>query len=124
LAERHISFDELVASTGQQDSDPFDLLCHLAWNAPLLTRHQRAERARKQSDCLFAKYEGTAREILSLLIERYVERGVIQFNRLSELLKVEPFDRYGTPTEIADRHFGGVPAMREAVTQLQAALYQ
>ena len=124
LAERHISFDELIASTGEQDADPFDLLCHLAWNAPLLTRRQRAEQARKKTQDLFARYGSTAREILALLIERYVERGVIQFNRLSELLKVEPFDRYGTPSEIADRHFGGVPALREAVSQLQAALYQ
>lgn len=124
LAERHISFDELIASTGQQDADPFDLLCHLAWNAPLLTRRQRAELARKKTQDLFAKYGDTAREILALLIERYVDRGVIQFNRLSDLLKVEPFDRYGTPTEIADHHFGGVPALREAVSQLQAALYQ
>jgi type I restriction enzyme R subunit len=124
LADRHISFDELIASTGQQDADPFDLLCHLAWNAPLLTRRQRAEQARKQTECLFATQGETAREILRLLLDRYIERGVIQFNRLSELLKVEPFDRYGTPSEIADRHFGGVPALREAVGQLQAALYQ
>lgn len=124
LAERHVSFDELVASTGHQDSDPFDLLCHLAWNAPLLTRRQRADRARKQTEDLFSKYGETARNILGLLLDRYIERGVIQFNRLSELLKVEPFDSYGTPSEIADRHFGGVPALREAVSRLQATLYQ
>lgn len=124
LAERHISFDELIASTGHQDADPFDLLCHLAWNAPLLTRRQRAEQAHKQAEDLFARYGDTARDILRLLLDRYIERGVIQFNRLSELLKVEPFDRYGTPSEIADRHFGGVPALREAVSRLQATLYQ
>lgn len=124
LAERHISFDELVASTGYQDADAFDLLCHLAWNAPLLTRRQRTERAHKQTEDLFSRYGDTARDILRLLLDRYIERGVIQFNRLSDLLKVEPFDRYGTPSEIAERHFGGVPALREAVTQLQATLYQ
>ena len=124
LAERHISFDELVVSTGHQDADAFDLLCHLAWNAPLLTRRQRAEQARKRAEDQFSKYGDTARDILRLLLDRYVERGVIQFNRLSDLLKVAPFDRYGTPSEIADRHFGGVPALREAVTRLQATLYQ
>lgn len=124
LAERHISFDELVASTGYQDADAVDLLCHLAWNAPLLTRRQRAERVRKQSEDLFSRYGETAREILRLLLDRYIEQGVIQFNRLSDVLKVEPFERFGTPSEIADRYFGGVPAMRDAVTQLQATLYQ
>ncbi len=66
----------------------------------------------------------TAREILGLLLDRYIERGVIQFNTLSELLKVDPFDRYVSPSEIASRHFGGVPDLREAVGSLQAALYQ
>jgi type I restriction enzyme R subunit len=124
LAERQISFDELASASGQSDADPFDLLCHLAWNAPLLTRRQRAEQARKNSDDLFARHGDTAREILDLLLDRYVERGIIQFSHLSELLKVRPFDRFGSPSEIANRHFGGVPALREAVTRLQTALYQ
>lgn len=124
LRERHISFDELIASTGEQDADPFDLLCHLAWNAPLLTRRERAERARARTQDLFARYGDTAREILGLLLDRYVERGIIQFNQPSDLLKLAPFDRYGSPSEIANRHFGGVPALREAVGQLQAAIYQ
>ncbi|WHZ11948.1 MAG: Type I restriction-modification system, restriction subunit R [Burkholderiaceae bacterium] len=124
LTERGISFEELASSSEQPDADPFDLLCHLAWNAPLRTRRQRAEAAKRQTQDLFAQYGDTAREILTLLLDRYVERGIIQFNALSELMKVQPFDRYGTPAEIATRHFGGVPAMREAVTRLQTALYQ
>lgn len=123
LAERQISFEELASASGQPDVDPFDLLCHLAWNAPLLTRRQRAEQARKELPNLFGQYGDTAREILDLLLERYVERGIIQFNHLSDLLKLHPFDRFGSPSEIASQHFGGVPAMREAVIRLQTALY-
>ena len=124
LAERGISFEELASSSEQPDADPFDLLCHLAWNAPLLTRRERAEQAKRQAQNLFTQYGDTAREILSLLLERYVERGIIQFNSLSELIKVQPFDRYGSPAEIANRHFGGVQRMKEAVFRLQAAIYQ
>lgn len=124
LMDRGINFTELETATHQTDADPFDLLCHLAWNAPLLTRRQRAEQARKQAKDVFGQYSDTAREILSLMLERYIERGIHQFNALSELMKVQPFDRFGTPTEIASRHFGGVAQMREAVTQLQTALYQ
>jgi type I restriction enzyme R subunit len=124
LAERGISFEELASSSEQPDADPFDLLCHLAWNAPLFTRRQRAEAARRQVQELFAQYGETAREILTLLLDRYIERGIIQFNALSELMKVQPFDRYGSPAEIATRHFGGASAMREAVARLQTALYQ
>ncbi|MGC8731177.1 MAG: EcoAI/FtnUII family type I restriction enzme subunit R [Halothiobacillaceae bacterium] len=124
LTERGISFEELAAASEQPDADPFDLLCHLAWNAPLLTRRQRAEAAKRQAQDLFAQYGDTAREILALLLDRYVERGILQFNALSELMKVQPFDRYGTPSEIATRHFGGVRGMKDAVSRLQTALYQ
>jgi type I restriction enzyme R subunit len=124
LTERGISFDELAASSDQPDADPFDLLCHLAWSAPLLTRRQRAEAARRQTQDLFAQYGEAAREILALLLERYVERGILQFSTLSDLMKVQPFDRYGSPAEIATRHFGGVRGMKDAVSRLQTALYQ
>ncbi len=124
LAERGISFEDLAASSDQPDADPFNLLCHLAWNVPLLTRRQRAEAARRRAQDLFGQYGHTAREILALLIERYVERGILQFNTLSELMKVQPFDRYGSPAEIATRHFGSVRGMKDAVSRLQSALYQ
>lgn len=124
LTERGISFEELAASSEQPDADPFDLLCHLAWNAPLLTRRQRADQARRQAQDLFTQHGETAREILTLLLERYIERGILQFNTLSDLMKVQPFDRYGSPSEIATRHFGGVRGMKEAIARLQTALYQ
>nr|WP_192805033.1 DEAD/DEAH box helicase family protein [Noviherbaspirillum aerium] len=124
LTERGISFEELAATSEQPDADPFDLLCHLAWNAPLLTRRQRADAAKRQAQDLFAQHGDTAREILTLLLDRYIERGILQFNALSELMKVQPFDRYGSPSEIAARHFGGVHGMKDAIFQLQTALYQ
>jgi len=124
LTERGISFEELAAGADQPDADPFDLLCHLAWNAPLRTRHQRAEQARKATQDLFDQYGDSAREILTLLLDKYIERGIVQFNTLSELMKVQPFDRFGSPTEIATRHFGGIKPFKEAVSRLQTALYQ
>ncbi|MFZ2451504.1 MAG: type I restriction-modification enzyme R subunit C-terminal domain-containing protein [Methylovulum miyakonense] len=124
LTERGISFEELAASSELPDADPFDLLCHLAWNAPLLTRRQRAEQARKSAQNLFSQHTETAREILSLMLDKYIERGIVQFNALSELMKVQPFEQYGTPTEIANRHFGGIQGLKSAVSQLQSAIYQ
>jgi type I restriction enzyme R subunit len=124
LSERGISFDELLASSDLPDADPFDLLCHLAWNTPLLTRRQRAEQARKTTQPLLAQYGETAREILSLMLDKYIERGINQFSTLSELMKVQPFEQYGTPSEIATRHFGGIQGLRAAVSQLQSAIYQ
>jgi type I restriction enzyme R subunit len=124
LADRGLNFEELAAASGQADADPFDVLCHLAWNAPLLTRRERAERTKRRHPDLFAQYGDTAREILALLLEKYIERGVIQFHQLSDLMKTPPFDSFGLPGEIANRHFGGIQPMREAIAQMQAALYQ
>lgn len=124
LADRGISFEELAATSGQSDADPYDLLCHLAWNAPLLTRRERAEQAKRKNPDLFAQYGDAAREILGLLLDKYIERGVIQFHGLSDLMKTPPFDHYGLPAEIANKHFGGIQPMRQAIAQLQAALYQ
>jgi type I restriction enzyme R subunit len=124
LAKRGIDFDELAAASGEADADPFDLICHLAWNTPLLTRRERAARAKRKSPDLFATHSDTAKEILALLLDKYIERGVIQFNDLSGLIKSPPFDRFGLPGEIANRHFGGIESMRQTIGQLQAALYQ
>ena len=77
-----------------------------------------------QAQDLFVQYGDTAREVLSLLLEQYIERGILQFNTLSDLMKVKPFDRYGSPSEIAINHFGGVKGMKDAVSRLQTALYQ
>jgi len=123
LEEHGIHFDALAAACADPDADPFDLLCHLAWNTPPRTRRQRAEAARRSTRDVFANYSATAREILSLLLERYVEHGISQFSPLSELMKVQPFDAYGLPSEIA-AHFGDVHGLRAAVETLQAALYQ
>ena len=123
LAHRGIDFDELAVASNQTDADPFDLLCHLAWNAPLLSRRERADKIKKNPD-LFAQHGDTAREILSLLLDKYIERGVIQFHGLSDLMKTPPFNHYGLPAEIANLHFGGVLPMRQAVVQLQETLYQ
>jgi type I restriction enzyme, R subunit len=124
LTERGISLEELASSSELPEADPFDLLCHLAWNAPLLTRRQRAEQARKSAQNLFNQHNETAREILALMLDKYIERGISQFNALSELMKVQPFEQYGTPTEIANRHFGGIQGLKSAVSQLQSAIYQ
>lgn len=124
LTERGISFEELAASAAQPDADPFDLLCHLAWNAPLLTRRQRADRVRKATQDLLGEYGDAAREILTLLLDKYVERGIVQFNTLSELMKVQPFDSFGSPSEIATHYFGGIKPFKEAVSRLQTTLYQ
>jgi type I restriction enzyme, R subunit len=121
LAERGIDFQQVAAQAGKPDADPFDLLCHLAFNAPLLTRRQRADRMKQQQAAFFNYFAPEAREILNDLLEKYALDGELQFT-LPDVLKVAPIWRHGNVAEIA-RKFGGVDELRTAVNQLQVMLY-
>jgi type I restriction enzyme, R subunit len=121
LEERGISFDELRSVTNQPDADPFDLLCHVAFNAPLRTRRERADRLRKGERAFFEHYGPEARKILDELLEKYAEHGTAQF-AIPDVLKIPPISTHGNVIEIA-RLFGGASALREAVGQLQMLLY-
>jgi type I restriction enzyme R subunit len=121
LAERGISFDDLYKVTKQPDADPFDLLCNIAFNAPLRSRRERAERLRKEEKRFFEKYQPEARQILDELLEKYAEFGAAQFD-LPDILKVPPISEHGQVTEIVAK-FGGPEKLREAVGELQALLY-
>ena len=121
LTERGIDFDTLADAAGQPDADPFDLLCHIAFNAPLRTRRERAERMRHDRQDFFDRYGPEARAILDELLDKYAEHGTAQFV-LPDVLKVPPISEHGTISEIS-MAFGGPVQLREAVTQLQTLLY-
>lgn len=121
LAERGIDFPELADQLKQPEADPFDLLCHLAFNAPLRTRRERAQRLRATRKDLFEKYGPDARQVLEELLEKYAEHGDAQF-KLPDVLHVPPISDHGRPAEII-RIFGGPDQLREAVNELQTELY-
>lgn len=121
LAERGIDFDDLAEAAKQPDADPFDLLCHVAFNAPLRTRRERAKRMRSERKDFFEKFGPEARHILEELLEKYAEHGIAQF-AIPEVLEVPPISDHGNVIEIANR-FGGVDKLREAIAELQTLLY-
>ncbi|PYJ27432.1 MAG: DEAD/DEAH box helicase [Verrucomicrobia bacterium] len=121
LAERGISFDELAESAKQPDADPFDLLCHVAFNAPLRTRRERAQRLREERKDFFDQYGPEARAILNELIDKYAEYGTAQFV-LPDVLQIPPISERGNVIEIA-KMFGGGDKLRAAVNELQTLLY-
>jgi type I restriction enzyme, R subunit len=121
LEERGIDFDQLRSSSNQPDADPFDLLCHLAFNGPLRTRRERADRVKKEEKSFFEKYGPEAKAILNDLLEKYAEHGTAQFV-IPDVLKVPPISDRGNVIEIAAL-FGGPQKLKEAVDRLQALLY-
>jgi len=121
LEERGISFDELAEATGEREADPFDLLCHVAFNAPLRTRRERADRLRRDKKDFFEQYGAEARQILHDLLEKYAEYGAAQFV-LPDVLQIPPISAHGNTMEIAEL-FGGAKKLKEAVHKLQTLLY-
>lgn len=119
--ERGIDFQELAAQSGHPDADPYDLLCHLAFNAPLLTRKQRAEKLRKDKPDFFDQFGPDARAILMEMLDKYAEHGTSQF-AVPDVLEVPPISTHGNVMEIAKK-FGGVDKLSAAVSQLQMLLY-
>ena len=111
----------MAEAAGQPAADPFDLLCHLAYHAPLRTRRERAERLHREQREFFERYGAEARQVLDALIEKYAEHGAAQF-KLPEILEVAPFNEWGNVIEIAAR-FGGGEQLRGAVAELQRRLY-
>ena len=121
LADRGIDFEQLAKVANQPDADPLDLICHLAFNAPLRTRRERAQALRSTRKDFFDQYGPQARAVLDDLLEKYAEHGDAQFV-LPDVLHVPPLSQYGTILEISAL-FGGPDQLRAAVNDLQRYLY-
>ena len=121
LEERGIDLRRLSEVAGVPEADPLDLLCHLAFNGPLRTRRERAQRITLAHQDFFDQYGPEARAILDELLDKYAEHGTAQFV-LPDVLKVPPISERGNVIEIA-KMFGGGEKLRQAVNQLQTLLY-
>lgn len=99
--------------------DPFDLVAHVAFGQKPLTRRERAENVKKRN--YFAKYEGVARAVLEALLDKYADEGLSNIED-PKVLKIQPFDQYGTPSEIVDV-FGGKEKYFQAIRELEENLY-
>jgi len=121
LLNRGVEFDSLAEAAGQPKADPFDLLCHLAFNAPLRTRRERAERVRKEKTDLFDQYGEEAKAVLLDILLKYEDHGAGQFE-IPEVLKVPPISDRGNVGEIIQL-FGSPERLRGAVDELRTALY-
>ena len=118
LAEVGELLEPLAEEVGK-DLDPFDLICHVAFDQPPLTRRQRAANARTQD--VFTKYGDQARAVLDALLQKYQDEGVTELDD-PRILRITPFDTMGTPVELLNS-FGGRTGFEKAVHELQSALY-
>ena len=120
LYERGIDLERVKADQGMSDVDDFDFICHVAFDAKPLTRKERAEGVRKSD--FFGKYSGVAREVLEALLDKYMNTGIYELEK-TDVLRLDPLNRYGAPKRIADI-FGGREAYFAAVKALEAQIYR
>ncbi len=111
---------DVVAEELGKDLDPFDLICHVAFDAKPLTRRERAENVKKRD--VFNKYGDQARAVLNALLAKYADEGVFNLEDVT-VLRIPPFTELGTPVQLLNA-FGGREGFVEAVHGLQTALYQ
>ncbi|MFW0699436.1 EcoAI/FtnUII family type I restriction enzme subunit R [Pantoea sp. R13S299] len=120
LEQLGILWDVLAEEVGK-DLDPFDLLCHVVYGQPPLTRHERAANVRKRN--YFTKYAEPAQRVLNTLLDKYADEGVQEIEDV-QVLKLKPFDKLGRPLEIIKSSFGSKQAYEDAVNELESEIYQ
>ncbi|EIJ3248376.1 DEAD/DEAH box helicase family protein [Salmonella enterica subsp. enterica serovar Bovismorbificans] len=115
-----ILWDVLAEEVGK-DLDPFDMLCHVVYGQPPLTRKERADNVRKRN--YFTKYSDAAQTVLSNLLDKYADAGVEEIENI-QVLKLKPFDQMGTLQEIITDGFGDKGTYMQAVSDLESEIYQ
>ena len=118
LREQGVLLEALRDGVGK-DMDPFDLICHVVYDRPPLTRRERAEQVRKRD--VFTKYGKQARAVLDALLDKYASEGLAPIEDMG-VLRVQPLSDLGTPIQLV-AHFGGKKGYEHAVRELEAALY-
>lgn len=119
LANAGIIWEALQEEIGS-DMDPFDLICHVVYDQPPLTRRERANEVKKRN--YFTKYSDTAQKVLNALLDKYADAGVEEIESLN-VLKVKPLDQLGSPMEIVKQGFGSKKDYQQAISDLEDEIY-
>ncbi|MDH6525595.1 EcoAI/FtnUII family type I restriction enzme subunit R [Polynucleobacter sphagniphilus] len=117
--EEHGLLLEALAIEVNKDCDAFDLICHVAFDQPALTRRERADQVKKRN--YFTKYGEQARKVLEALLEKYADTGIENIDDI-KILTLDPFSKMGTASELVSA-FGGKPGYIAALHELENQLY-
>ena len=119
LEEQGVFFEALKEEVGK-DFDPFDLICHIAFESKPLTRKERADNVKKRN--YFTKYGEKAQAVINSLLDKYTDDGLLTIES-TEVLKLDPLNKLGTPIELV-KAFGGKPQYTAALKELENELYK
>lgn len=110
----------LKADQNMSEVDDYDFICHVAFDQKPLTRKERANNVKKRD--YLHKYSGAAKEVLEALLDKYMNSGIYEIEK-TEILKLDPFARFGKPSRIA-QIFGGKDGYLDAVKELENEIYK
>ena len=119
IENQGIFFESLKEEVGK-DFDPFDLICHVAFDAKPLTRKERAENVKKRN--YFTQYGKKAQAVINALLDKYSDDGLVTIES-TEVLKLDPFNKLGTPLELI-KAFGSKENYLKALKELENELYK
>jgi type I restriction enzyme R subunit len=120
LEQAGIIWEALTQEVGL-DLDPFDMICHVVYDQPALTRRERASKVKKHN--YFTQYSETAETVLNNLLTKYTDIGVQEIKSM-QVLKVHPFTKIGSLSEIIKKSFSGKPQYEQEITELEEILYR
>nr|WP_246467580.1 type I restriction-modification enzyme R subunit C-terminal domain-containing protein [Streptosporangium album] len=120
LEEQGVDFKVLAEQMSDHDADPLDLLLAAAWEFPAMTRRERARRVRREHREFLESFAEDAREILELILDKYIEHGPVELR--PTVLTLPPLRDLGSPSELAVR-FGGGEKLREILDRLGEHVY-
>ncbi len=123
LTEQGVIWDDLIKDVSKKlgdEPDPFDVICHIVYDQPPLSRKERAQQVRKNN--YFSQYEGASKQVLDALLEKYTDTGIASIEDV-KILTLAPFSQMGAPMELIGA-FGGKPGYTEAVKNLEDELYR
>jgi len=118
LAEHGILLESLREEVGK-DMDDFDLICHIAFDKPSLTRQERAKNVRKRN--YFTKYNEVAQQVLDKMLDKYEIEGITSIENTA-VLKLQPFNEIGSPVALK-KAFGDKKDLELAMKELQKEIY-
>lgn len=120
LEDMGVIWEVLEQEVGKE-LDPFDMICHVVYDMPPLTRKERAENVKKRN--YFTKYGEVAQQVLQNLLDKYADAGVLEVENV-QVLKVAPFTDIGSMKEIIKQGFGGKSQYQQAIQELEDQIYQ
>ncbi len=120
LEKRGVFFDDLREIIGKKDLDPFDVILHIVFDKPALTRKERAKNVKKRN--YFTKYGEKAQAILDLILTKYCDFGLEDLENI-DILKLDPIKQFGTQIYIINKIFGGIDNYQNAIREMKNCLY-